>query len=70
MTGNNLLLIFIFSQRNSKWALERAKVNVKRWYPVIGILDEVDKTLDVLENSYPEFFEGAKLVYKKLSKFN
>lgn len=59
-----------FSQRNSKWALERAKANAIRWYPVIGILDRMDETLQVLESSFPQFFEGAKLVYENLSKNN
>ena len=59
--------LFTSSQRNSKWALERAKANVMKWYPVIGVLDLIDETLNVLESTFPQFFEGAKLVYEKLS---
>ncbi|XP_043468853.1 heparan sulfate 2-O-sulfotransferase 1-like isoform X1 [Leptopilina heterotoma] len=58
------------TQRNSKWALERAKANAIRWYPVIGVLDLMDETLQVLESSYPQFFEGAELVYKNLRPKN
>ncbi|XP_012282342.1 heparan sulfate 2-O-sulfotransferase 1 [Orussus abietinus] len=54
------------TRRNSRWALERAKDNVSRWYPVVGLLDHMDVTLKALENTFPYFFGGASEVYKRI----
>ncbi|XP_024945526.1 heparan sulfate 2-O-sulfotransferase 1 [Cephus cinctus] len=53
------------TQRNSSWALEQAKTNVLRWCPVVGILEDIEVTLKVLENTFPYFFNGALEVYSK-----
>ncbi|KAJ8676490.1 hypothetical protein QAD02_012277 [Eretmocerus hayati] len=54
------------SQRNNAWALEQAKSNVRRWYPVVGVLDSMEETVESLEKVFPYFFEGAPLVYEKI----
>ncbi|XP_008216616.1 heparan sulfate 2-O-sulfotransferase 1 isoform X1 [Nasonia vitripennis] len=54
------------SERNNEWALEQAKANVLRWYPIVGVLDLMDETLNSLERAFPYFFEGASLIYDKL----
>ncbi|OXU26651.1 hypothetical protein TSAR_007957 [Trichomalopsis sarcophagae] len=53
-------------ERNNEWALEQAKANVLRWYPIVGVLDLMDETLNSLERAFPYFFEGASLIYDKL----
>jgi len=47
----------------SKWALETAKANIERWYPVVGILEDLQMTLFVLENELPLYFKGASHTY-------
>jgi dermatan/chondrotin sulfate uronyl 2-O-sulfotransferase UST len=47
----------------SKWALETAKANIEHWYPVVGILEDLQMTLFVLENKLPLFFKGASHIY-------
>ncbi|KAH1009522.1 uronyl 2-sulfotransferase [Dendroctonus ponderosae] len=49
---------------NNQWALETAKKNVERYYQVVGVLEELDTTLDILEEEIPQFFDGAKKTYQ------
>lgn len=43
--------------------MQNAKRNVEKYYSVIGVLEEMDITLKVLENYIPRFFTGANQVY-------
>ena len=61
-----LLLPLFRRERNNAWALEQAKANVLRWYPVVGVLDCMEETVRILERTFPYFFEGASIVYNKL----
>ncbi|XP_017788708.1 PREDICTED: heparan sulfate 2-O-sulfotransferase 1-like [Habropoda laboriosa] len=51
---------------NSKWALERAKTNIIEWYPVVGVLDCLEQSIDLFERKFPYFFRGAKQIYQKI----
>ena len=53
----------IFSGLNTEIALRKAKENVEKHYAVVGVLEELNKTLTVLEHYVPRFFKGAKDVY-------
>ncbi|XP_026675255.1 heparan sulfate 2-O-sulfotransferase pipe isoform X2 [Ceratina calcarata] len=48
---------------NTVGALERAKMAVEKDYAVVGVLEDLNTTLTVLENYIPEFFRGATEVY-------
>ena len=48
--------------------MRKAKENVEKHYAVVGVLEELNKTLTVLEHYVPRFFKGAKDVY--WSKYN
>ncbi|XP_050304742.1 uronyl 2-sulfotransferase-like [Anthonomus grandis grandis] len=50
---------------NNQWALERAKKNVEKYYKVVGVLEELNVTLDALEVELPQFFRGARVVYQQ-----
>ena len=65
----NYLIIFFFfiSGLNTEIALRKAKENVEKHYAVVGVLEELNKTLTVLEHYVPRFFKGAKDIY--YSKF-
>ena len=45
------------------WALENAKLNIEKWYPVIGTLEDLETTFFVLENKLPQFFKGISKIY-------
>ncbi|KAB7503769.1 Heparan sulfate 2-O-sulfotransferase pipe [Armadillidium nasatum] len=45
---------------NTEFALKRAIENVEKHYAVVGILEEMNMTLTVLEHYIPRFFKGAK----------
>ncbi|KAK3908106.1 Uronyl 2-sulfotransferase [Frankliniella fusca] len=46
------------------WALQRAKANMDQYFPVVGILEELNATLAVLESRLPLFFAGVRDVYR------
>lgn len=48
---------------NTQYALQKAKENVERNYAVVGVLEDINTTLTVLEHYVPKFFKGAKEVY-------
>lgn len=56
-------IYFFFSGLNTEIALRKAKENVEKHYAVVGVLEELNKTLTVLEHYVPRFFKGAKDVY-------
>ena len=46
------------------WALERAKQNVMENYLLVGILEELEDVLLLLERLLPHFFSGVLNIYK------
>jgi hypothetical protein len=52
-----------FRGLNNQQALERARANVERYFPVVGVLEELNVTLAVLENRLPYFFRGLQKIY-------
>lgn len=60
-----ITLVHFFSERpfNTVGALERAKLAVEKHYAVVGVLEDINTTLTVLENYIPQFFRGATDVY-------
>lgn len=42
-----------------------AKRNVDRYFPVVGVLEELNTTLEVLEEKIPYFFKGVQTLYYK-----
>jgi len=49
--------------------MERAKANVIRWYPVVGILDYMEESLNALAAEFPYFFKGAIRIYGHFRKY-
>ena len=47
----------------SRWALQRAKFIIEHEYSVVGILDKMNETLQVLESYIPRFFAGSSKIY-------
>ncbi|KAL1498115.1 hypothetical protein ABEB36_008968 [Hypothenemus hampei] len=50
---------------NDNWAFEKAKSNVEKYYQVVGVLEEMNITLQVLETKIPQFFSGVKSTYQR-----
>ncbi|XP_044753994.1 uronyl 2-sulfotransferase-like isoform X2 [Coccinella septempunctata] len=50
---------------NSEWALQNAKKNVEKFYPVVGVLEELNMTVTALENKLPFFFQGSMQIYEE-----
>lgn len=43
----------------NSWALEEAKRNLQRYYFLVGVTEELNEFVEVLENVLPRFFKGA-----------
>jgi len=50
---------------NDQWVLQRAKENVEKHYPVVGVLEHLNITLSVAEWVHPNIFKGAQELYYK-----
>lgn len=48
---------------NTLGALEKAKYAVEKHYAVVGVLEDLNSTLTVLEKYVPKFFSGASTVF-------
>lgn len=52
-----------FRPFNTVGALEKAKFAVEQQYAVVGVLEDLNTTLSVLEKYVPRFFEGVRDIY-------
>jgi len=48
--------------KNEK-ALKQAKANVDRYFKVVGVLENLNETLAVLETRIPRYFDGLQDMY-------
>jgi hypothetical protein len=48
---------------NTVGALEKAKMAVEKHYAVVGLLEDLNMTLTVMENYIPRFFAHASQIY-------
>ena len=53
------MIFQICSQFNNIKALQIAKSNVERFYPVVGVVENINMTLMILEAKMPQYFKGA-----------
>ena len=54
----------LWTREPGVWALERAKQNVLENYLLVGILEELEDVLLLLERLLPHFFSGVLNIYK------
>lgn len=52
------------TRRPTELALRQAKINVIRNYLVVGVTEELEDFLFVLEKLLPEFFSGVLNIYR------
>lgn len=56
---------------NTEGALQKAKRAVEQHYAVVGVLEDLNSTLTVLEHYIPRFFTSASDIYwNEITKFN
>lgn len=48
----------------SRWALEQAKYNLVNEYLLVGVTEELEDFILILEAALPRFFKGATELYK------
>ena len=53
----------VFRQPGSRWALEQAKYNLINNYLLVGVTEELQDFIAMLEVTLPRFFKGALDLY-------
>lgn len=59
----------ISSREPGEWALERAKLNVNENFLLVGILEELEDVLLLLERFLPHYFKDVLSIYKNPGNF-
>lgn len=72
----NSFFFFFFSlfplisyREPGEWALERAKLNVNENFLLVGILEELEDVLLLLERFLPHYFKDVLSIYKNPGNF-
>ncbi len=55
---------FVCRNVGSRWALEKAKYNLVNEYLLVGITEELEDFIMILEAALPRFFKGATELYR------
>lgn len=58
----------LFGREPGVWALERAKQNVLENFLLVGILEELEDVLLLLERLLPHYFSDVLSIYKSPGK--
>lgn len=56
--------LLLVAREPSEWALEKAKQNVLEHYLLVGVLEELEDVLLLLERLLPHFFFDVLNIYK------
>jgi len=52
----------------NRWALEQAKHNLATKYFLVGLTDEVESFIEILESTLPSYFRGASKMFRESDK--
>ena len=58
-------MLFIFRIPGSRWAYEQAKSNLINKYLLVGVTEQLEEFVAVLEATLPMYFKGALALYRK-----
>ena len=65
-----LTMYFVcFRKHNNPTALQIAKYNIERYYSVVAVIEQMQKSLFVLERYLPRFFYKATRLYSKSGNY-
>lgn len=67
LVSSSMLTLTLFPvcrNAGSRWALEQAKYNLINEYLLVGVTEELEDFVLILEAALPRFFKGATELYK------
>lgn len=59
-----ILCVCLCRNVGSRWALEQAKYNLVNEYLLVGVTEELEDFIMMLEAALPRFFRGATELYR------
>lgn len=63
--SSDVLFYYLFCRNvGSRWALEQAKYNLVNEYLLVGVTEELEDFIMILEAALPRFFKGATELYR------
>lgn len=62
--GFAVIILCHFRNVGSRWALEQAKYNLINEYFLVGVTEELEDFIMLLEAALPRFFRGATELYR------
>ena len=61
-----IILVFLLQRIPSRRALETAKMNVVKYFPVVGLTSDLNNFFYVLDYKIPNFFRDSHSLYRQL----
>lgn len=62
---NVFLYLVFFRTPGSSWAVEQAKNNLVTKYLLVGVTEQIEEFVAVLEATLPQIFKGALKLYRQ-----
>lgn len=63
-----LVIFDVCRNAGSRWALEQAKYNLVNEYLLVGVTEDLEDFIMILEAALPRFFKGATALYRTGTK--
>ena len=63
-------MLFSRGRSRSQWAVDKAKENIRKHYAFVGVLEDLEDSLQLMEILMPRYFQNAKVVYQNPVRLN
>ena len=65
-----IFTVLLRNRSRSQWAVDKAKENIRKHYAFVGVLEDLEDSLQLMEILMPRYFQNAKVVYQNPVRLN